>query len=194
MGRKAKTVAPSIETDEDTPAGPILEAASASYGETPPALERDETAVEDEEPVVKPKKKLTEKQIEALTAGRNKGLELKKQSKEITTEKNEILTKVKEMKTQDKLQGKKEAVEDLKKYVESAELRKHVADLNSKFDSISTQFNSYLTEKQQRKLDKQNNVLETTVRDAVPRAVSKLIYEDRLRSEQGKYNPYMGRV
>lgn len=191
MGRKAKTVAPIIETEEgeDTPAGPILEAASASYGEAPP--EQDES---DEAPVVKPKKKLTEKQIEALTAGRNKGLELKKQSKEITTEKNEILTKVKEMKTQDKLQGKKEAVEDLKRYVESAELRKHVADLNSKFDSISTQFNSYLTEKQQRKLDKQNNVLENTVRDAVPRAVSKLIYEDKLRSEQGKYNPYMGRV
>jgi uncharacterized Ntn-hydrolase superfamily protein len=159
---------------------------------------------EPQEPIytepVKKKKVLTEKQLQALAAGRAKGLQKLKQSGIITQQKKEADKKVKEIKDELLVENRLKETEDLSKFADISIVRKSVEDLNnkfaniySKFDNIDSKFNNYLNDREERKKIKQNRVVEETVKKEIPKAVNNLYLQQKLNREFSN-NPYLGRV
>lgn len=163
-------------------------------------VETEEEDYEDEieqkiEPV-KPKKKLTEKQLEALANGRKKGLELLKKSGEMTQKNKEVYKQAKQLQEQEKIKK----VEELSKYADVSVVRQSVENLNnkfneihSKFESIDNRFSSYLTDREKRKQLKEQNLVEKTIKKELPNTMASIMMKDRIDKELSN-NPFFGRV
>lgn len=161
-----------------------------------PKQEQPEEEPENVQPVNKPKKVLSEKQLQALALGRQKGMEKLKQSGEITKQKKEVVNRVKQIKQEEKI----DTVQELSRYADASNIKKYVEDLSGKFDNIhskfqniDSKFDSYLTERQQRLKDKQNRVLEETVKKELPRAMNDIYLKEKISKELSR-NPLMNRV
>lgn len=144
----------------------------------------------------KQKKKMTDKQKEALERGRQKGLELKAKAKELT-EKMQIVKKVAK---EHAIQEKVSQVEDLSKFVDATVIRKHIETMQeqfdrmtNKFESIDTQFSTYLQERTERKKNKDLSSVETSIKKQLPDALSRVILQDKIEKNM-KTNPYMGYI
>lgn len=144
----------------------------------------------------KQKKKMTDKQKEALERGRQKGLELKAKAKELTT-KMQIVKKVAK---EHAIQEKVSQVEDLSKFVDATVIRKHIETMQeqfdrmtNKFESIDTQFSTYLQERTERKKNKDLSSVETNIKKQLPEALSRVILQDKIERNM-KTNPYMGYI
>lgn len=159
--------------------------------------EIEEQSVEAPEPKpTKAKKVLTEKQMEALAKGREKGRMKLEEKHAIQNKAKAINKEVKELKQQELIKN----TDDLKEFADVSFIRKSVESLNdrfsqihNKFESIDNRFNGYLTERQQRKLDKQNNILSETIKKELPKTVNDLYMKQKIQKELSN-NPFLGRV
>lgn len=183
----------------------------------PKKLVQEEVEVEEEEteeeeqnvaPIVsnkteKPKKKLSEKQLQALAEGRKRGVEKLKQKGEITRKNQDVQKRVKEIKKQTQI----EKTEELEKFADVSQVRQIVEKLNNRFDefhnkfssldnnfrSIDENFRGFLTEKQKRQEEKKSRIVQETVKRELPRAVNDVYLQEKLKKEQNN-NPFWGRV
>lgn len=146
--------------------------------ETP--IEDLEEVEEIVEKVVKPKRVMNEKQLEALKKGRELGILKKKQMGELTNEKKKVENVVKAVKQEAKVAS----IDDLRKVADTYELRK-------KIDTIDEKLSSYLDEKKERRKMKESTSIDRSVKAQLPRAVNEAMMIKKL---QGEYNPFIGLV
>lgn len=144
----------------------------------------------------KPKKVLTQKQLDALARGRQLGVERLRQKGTITRQQQAVQKDIKELKQQERIQN----AEELSKYADISYVRKTVDDLNnkflniySKFENIDGKFSNFLTEKEQRKKEKDSRIVEETIKKELPRAVNDIYFKQKLNRELSN-NPFLGRV
>ncbi len=156
-----------------------------------------------QEKIQKPKKKLSEKQLQALAEGRKRGVEKLKQKGEMTRKEQDVVKRVKEIKKQVKI----EKTQDLEKYADVSQVRHIVENLNSRFDAFNNRFESldnnfksidenfrgFLTEKQKKQEEKKGRILQDTIKKELPRAVNEVYLNEKLKKEQYN-NPFWGRV
>jgi hypothetical protein len=166
-----------------------------------PEIQIEEEEQQEEEEYIQPqpvktKRVMSEKQLQALAEGRKKGVEKLRQKGNITRNKQAVHRQVKELKEQEVIQS----TDELKKYADVSYIRKSVEELNnrfssihSKFENIDNRFNGYLSEREQRKADKQNNILNETVKKELPRAVNEVFMSQKVQKELSN-NRFMGRV
>lgn len=140
-----------------------------------------------EEPVkviVKPKRKLTEAQLENLRKGRELGkLKLKEHAQKKHTDYVEKVKIEKAVKTA-KEETKTRSIEDLKKVADTYELRK-------KIDTIDEKLSHYLDEKKERRKMKDGGEIQKTVKQQLPNLVNNALMKDKMN---GEYNMYLGRI
>jgi hypothetical protein len=151
----------------------------------------------------KPKKVLTEKQLQALAEGRKKGVEKLKQKGETTRKQTEVVKRIKELKKEAKVEN----TQQLEKIADASQVRLIVENLNNRFDafhnkfesldnnfrSIDENFRGYLTDKQKRHEEKKSRVIQETVKRELPRAVNDVYLNHKLKKEQSN-NPFLGLV
>ena len=159
-------------------------------------IEEPETEFEEEEePIqqpVKTKRVMSEKQLQALAEGRKKGVEKLRQKGDTTRNKDVVNKQVKQLKQEELIQS----TDELKNYADLSYIRKSVEDLNNRYKSVedlNNRFSGYLSEREQRKADKQNNVLNETVKKELPRAVNNALMAQKIERENSN-NRFMGRV
>lgn len=153
--------------------------------EQEPDLEEETQEVEEvEEKPVKPKRKLTEAQLENLKKGRELGkLKLKEHAQkkhEDYVEKVKIESAVKNAKQETKTRS----IEDLKKVADTYELKK-------KIDTIDEKLSSYLEEKKERRKMKETTSVDKSVKEHLPKVVNNMMMKQKIQQE---YNPFIGLV
>jgi len=162
----------------------------------PDEIENVEKPEEKQAPNSKPKRKLTDKQLEALARGRQRGVEKLKEKGKITKAVQESNKQLEKIKNEEKL----ETVEDIKKLNDLNYIRKTNEELISKFNSVydnisrvENRFNTYLQDREERKKMKDNQVIQKTVRQELPKTVNDMMYKTKLEKEMMN-NPFYGRL
>lgn len=105
----------------------------------------------------KPKRKLTQKQLEALKRGREKGLAKLKEKGEVTKTRKEIKKKIHENDIKD--------VEELKKVAEFSTIDKKVESLYNKFNDIDSKISEMVEMKKKKQSAKYQNALKDKIKE-----------------------------
>lgn len=145
-----------------------------------------EDVIEDveEKVVIKPKRKLTEAQLENLKKGRELGkLKLKEHAQ---NKHNEYVEKVKveTVVKNAKKEAKVASIDELKKVADSYELRKRI-------DSIDDKITSFFEETYNRRKNKEKGGISKAVKEQLPVIINEAFVERKMKNE---HNPYYGKV
>ena len=145
---------------------------------------------------IKKKRVMSEKQLEALARGRAKGKDVIRAKGVLTREVKESTNTFQKIKQEEKV----DTIEDIKKINDLNYIRKQTEELNNKinnihlkFNDIDTKFSGYLTEREERKKIKDSKIVEKTIKANIPKALSDVMYKEKLAKEQSK-NPFYGRL
>lgn len=149
-----------------------------------------------EKPEGKPKRKLSEKQLEALARGRQLGVQKLKQKGNITRQVNESNKQLQKMKIEEKISD----IEEIKKINDLNYIRKSTEELMDRFNTISeninkvdSRFSGYLNEREERKKMKDNNLIQKTIKQELPKTMSDMMYKTKMEKEISN-NPFYGRI
>jgi len=157
--------------------------------------------IEEEKPkqvetVVKKKRVLSQAQLDALARGRQKGVEKLKQKGAMTKKVKESKETIQKLKEEEKL----DTIDDIKKINDLNYIRKTTEEMVNKFSmldtnikSVENRFNSYLTEREQRKQAKDNNTIERTIKQQLPKTMNDMMYRDKIERER-KNNIFYGQI
>ena len=145
---------------------------------------------------IKKKRVMSEKQLEALARGRAKGVEKLKQKGAMTQQVVESKKMVQKIKEDEKV----DTIEDIKKINDLNYIRKTTEDMINKFNNIHTKFNDidtkfsgYLTDREERKKMKDNNIVEKTIKQQLPKTMNDMMYKEKIQKAM-KSNPFYGRL
>lgn len=157
--------------------------------------------IEEEKPkqvetVVKKKRVLSQAQLDALARGRQKGVEKLKQKGAMTKKVKESKETIQKLKEEEKL----DTIDDIKKINDLNYIRKTTEEMVNKFSmldtnikSVENRFNSYLTEREQRKQAKDNNTIERTIKQQLPKTMNDMMYREKIERER-KNNIFYGQI
>lgn len=145
---------------------------------------------------IKKKRVMSEKQLEALARGRAKGVEKLKQKGAMTKQVVESKKMVQKIKEEEKV----DTIEDIKKINDLNYIRKTTEELMNRFSmvdanikNVESKFNGYLTEREERKKMKDNNIVEKTIKQQLPKTMNDMMYKEKIQKEM-KSNPFYGRL
>ena len=157
--------------------------------------------IEEEKPkqvetVVKKKRVLSQAQLDALARGRQKGVEKLKQKGAMTKKVKESKETIQKLKEEEKL----DTIDDIKKINDLNYIRKTTEEMINRFSmldtnikSVENRFNSYLTEREQRKQAKDNNTIERTIKQQLPKTMNDMMYREKIERER-KNNIFYGQI
>jgi len=157
--------------------------------------------IEEEKPkqvetVVKKKRVLSQAQLDALARGRQKGVEKLKQKGAMTKKVKESKDTIQKLKEEEKL----DTIDDIKKINDLNYIRKTTEEMINRFSmldtnikSVENRFNSYLTEREQRKQAKDNNTIERTIKQQLPKTMNDMMYREKIERER-KNNIFYGQI
>ena len=170
-------------------------------GEIEEYSEEIEEEVIDEKPkqvetVVKKKRVLSQAQLDALARGRAKGVEKLKAKGAMTKQVKESRETIQKLKNEEKL----ETIDDIKKINDLNYIRKTTEEMVNKFSmmdtnikSVENRFNNYLTERDERKKAKDNNTIERTIKQQLPKTMNDMMYRDKIERER-QNNIFYGQI
>ena len=157
--------------------------------------------IEEEKPkqvetVVKKKRVLSQAQLDALARGRQKGVEKLKAKGAMTKQVKESKETIQKLKNEEKL----DSIDDIKKINDLNYIRKTTEEMVNRFSMLDTniktvenRFNSYLTEREQRKQAKDNNTIERTIKQQLPKTMNDMMYREKIERER-KNNIFYGQI
>ena len=157
--------------------------------------------IEEEKPkqvktVVKKKRVLSQAQLDALARGRQKGVEKLKQKGAMTKKVKESKETIQKLKEEEKL----DTIDDIKKINDLNYIRKTTEEMVNRFSMLDTniktvenRFNSYLTEREQRKQAKDNNTIERTIKQQLPKTMNDMMYREKIERER-RNNIFYGQI
>ena len=164
-------------------------------------IEEEIEEIEQEKPkqaetVVKKKRVLSQAQLDALARGRAKGVEKLKAKGAMTKKVKESKETIQKLKEAEKL----DTIEDIKKVNDLNYIRKTTEEMVNRFSMMDTniknvenRFNSYLTEREQRKQAKDNNTIERTIKQQLPKTMNDMMYRDKIERER-QNNIFYGQI
>ena len=148
------------------------------------------------ETVVKKKRVLSQAQLDALARGRQKGVEKLKQKGAMTKKVKESRETIQKLKEDEKL----DTIEDIKKVNDLNYIRKTTEEMINRFSMIDTniksvenRFDNYLTERNERKKAKDNNTIERTIKQQLPKTMNDMMYRDKIERER-QNNIFYGQI
>lgn len=134
------------------------------------------------EPVVKPKRVLSDLQKAALAKGREAGLQKLKAKHQLSSTKKAVDQQIKQIKEEAQVQD----VEELKKIADISGVNKRVEGLYSLFNDIDSKISEMLEMKKK----KRNNDYQKALHDEVKKEAR----EQVIRKTAGTYNRWLGKI
>ena len=179
------------------------------FDESP--IQENEEYIQEPAQVIKPKKKLSEKQIEALRLGRELG---QKKLQEINKAKNNMLLKRVKAVAYNAHRHEDKYPKDQPEYIEEEEekqtpppartnvIRKEtnrddfdtkINSIMERFEKMDSTFTNYINDKQTRRKEKDMMNMEKTIQQELPKAVNKMYLQQNIQREL-QNNPFLGKV
>lgn len=160
-----------------------------------------EQEIEEEKPKqvetgVKKKRILSQAQLDALARGRAKGVEKLRAKGAMTKQVKQSKETIQKLKEEEKL----DTIDDIKKINDLNYIRRTTEEMINKFSAMDTniksvenRFNNYLTEREERKKAKDNNTIERTIKQQLPKTMNDLMYKEKIERER-QNNIFYGQI